>query len=227
MATITVSRQYGSGGDEIAIRVAEMLGYRYFDKELIAQAADEVGLKLSEVVDFSEDNYQAQGFMERLLGTSRKVAPQGQEVGLRSDRYPMPKSAAELPQAVAELDEASWIHLVRESIRAAHAQGNIVIVGRGGQAILREEPGVLHVRIQAGLEIRARRIFERGNFSWGGARELALKRDQASAEYLERFYNIDWADSYLYDLVINTSKLDPEAAAHIVVKAVEGMPQSE
>ena len=65
------------------------------------------------------------------------------------------------------------------------------------------------------------RVFDRGNFNWGGARELALKRDRASAEYLKRFYQIDWTDPNLYDLVINTDRLDVEGAAQVIVKAAE------
>lgn len=58
MAVITISRPYGSGGDEIAVRVCEMLGYRYFDKRWMAQVAPEVGLNEGEIVDFSEDQHR-------------------------------------------------------------------------------------------------------------------------------------------------------------------------
>jgi cytidylate kinase len=55
MAVITISRQYGSPGNEIAVRVCEILGYHYFDKRLMAQVASEVGLSEQEIVDFSEE----------------------------------------------------------------------------------------------------------------------------------------------------------------------------
>src|SRR5512142_1927322 len=67
MATVTISREYGSGGDEIASKVCEILGYRYFDKALMAQLVTETGLSESEMVDFWEDNYKARSFMDRLL----------------------------------------------------------------------------------------------------------------------------------------------------------------
>src|SRR5688572_12664634 len=71
MTVITISRQYGSGGDVIAARTCEMLGYRYFDKRLMADVALDVGLSPTEIVDFSEDNYRVRGFLERLLGGGR------------------------------------------------------------------------------------------------------------------------------------------------------------
>ena len=67
MAVITFSRQYGSGGNEIAVRVSEQLEYRFFDKELIAQVASEEGILHGEKVDISEDNYKMRGFFDRLF----------------------------------------------------------------------------------------------------------------------------------------------------------------
>ena len=67
MAAITISRQIGSGGDSIAARVCEILEYQYFDKRLMTQVAEEVGLSERELVDYSEDNYTVQNFMDRLL----------------------------------------------------------------------------------------------------------------------------------------------------------------
>jgi hypothetical protein len=74
MAVITISRPYGSGGDEIATRVCELLGYRLFDKRMMAWEASQMGLTKDEIVDFSEDNYKVQGFLERLLRGPRVVA---------------------------------------------------------------------------------------------------------------------------------------------------------
>ena len=68
MAVITISRQVGSGGTEIAAQVCTRLGYRYLDKWLLSKTAAEVGLSEHEVVDFSEDQYQARTFLEALLG---------------------------------------------------------------------------------------------------------------------------------------------------------------
>src|SRR5688572_13553887 len=67
MTTITLSREYGSGSDHVVAHVCRALWYRYFDKMVMTRAAVEAGLQAHEVVDFSEDNYKLQGFLERLL----------------------------------------------------------------------------------------------------------------------------------------------------------------
>jgi cytidylate kinase len=125
---------------------------------------------------------------------------------------------------VAEPDEAKRITLIEAVIRVAYQHGNIVILGRGGQAILKDKPDVLHVRIVAPLDARAQRLHEQENFSLGGAQDIVIKRDQASAEYLKRFYDLDWADPALYDLVIDTTKLGLEGATQLIVAAVEHLP---
>lgn len=70
MAVITISRQFGSGGDELAVRLCEKLGYDYFDKRLMERVAVEVGLSQAELVDFSEENYKVRSYFERLMGRS-------------------------------------------------------------------------------------------------------------------------------------------------------------
>lgn len=218
MAVITISRQYNSGGDEIASKVCEMLGYRYFDKRLMAQVATEVGLSPTEIVDFSEDDYQVRGFLERLFGWgrgSRRVA----HVGTWTE-----DAGGTRVKEMMDLDETRTITFVQSTIQAAYRHGNVVIVGRGGQAILKGLPGVLHVQIQAPLELQSQRILEWENVSLAEARAIALNHDRATADYLKRFYNINWLDPHLYDLVINTHRLNIEAAAHLIVKAVSYLP---
>ena len=218
MAVVTISRRFGSGGDEIAGRVCELLGYRYFDKALMAQVATEMGLAEGEIVDFSEDIYEMRSFLERLFRTPRKIT---QLEAIPEDR---PGSVIAV---VEKLDEAHSIALVQSTIQAASNEGNVVIIGRGGQAILKDKPDVLHVRIEAPLDNRVQRLCDRANFSLGGAHDTAIKRDRASADYLKRFYDIDWEDSLLYDLVINTGRVDIEAAAQLIVKAVSFLPKKD
>ncbi len=218
MAVITISRRFGSGGDEIARRVCELLGYRYFDKELMAQVAADLGLAADEIWDLSEDTHEIRGFLDRLLRTPRKIT---HIEAIPEDR---PGSVIEI---VARLDEAQSMALVQSAIQAAYRAGNVVIVGRGGQALLKNQPDVLHVRVEAPLEARVERLCQRANYSLGGASEAAVKRDRTSADYLKRFYQIDWADPLLYDLVINTGRLGLEAAAQLIVRATSFLPKKE
>ncbi|MCE1255482.1 MAG: cytidylate kinase-like family protein, partial [Anaerolineae bacterium] len=73
MTVITVSRQFGSGGDEIVNNVCQKTGYHQFGKFQISQAAFEAGLSSPESIDYSEDNYKVKNFIERLFKRPARV----------------------------------------------------------------------------------------------------------------------------------------------------------
>jgi cytidylate kinase len=213
VAVITISRQYGSGGNEIAGRVAEMLGYRIFNKRMIARMASEVGLSDDEIVDFSPEDHKVHSLLERLFGGRRSPA-------VAQIRTWTEDTRGVQTEQTRELDEDEATALIRYALETAYERGNVVIVGRGGQAILMEMSGVLHVRIEAPLDARVEHLQDREGISVAAAQEMGTKRDKAAADYLKRFHGIDWSDPLLYHLVINTGKWDIEAAAHLIVNAV-------
>ncbi len=213
MAVVTISRQVGSGGDEIAARVCEVLGYRYFDKQVMIEAAAAAGLGEAEVVDFSEERYRVQDFLSRLLQSRPRTVRQ---LLVREEAHKLIDTLTS-----RQMDEAQCVDLIRYAITSVCEQGDIVIVGRGGQAVLQGKPGVLHVRVVAPLEERIYRLRERGV---SGVSELKLtiaERDRASAEYLKRFFGISWDDPALYHMILNTGQLALDAAARIIASAVE------
>lgn len=213
MAIITISRQVGSGSEEIASQVAKLLGYRHFDKRLMIKVAAEMGLSENEVVDFSEEHFQAAGFLDRLLGRHSQTV-------VRVSTRKRDSTGAET-LTMEQLDEAFCINLIETAIQAAYEQGKLVILGRGGQAILKNKPGVFHVRIVAPLDVRVRRIqAEKKGFTAEGARDWATEQDRKTAEYLKRFFGIRWDNPMLYHLVINTGKVEPWLAAKFIANAV-------
>lgn len=212
MAVITISRQYGSEGDEIAANVCQILGYQAFDKQLMAKVAAEAGLTEGELVDFTEDQHKVRGFLDRLLGSPRQIVTQTRSWG--EDRYGV------RTLDVKAIDVTESITLVQTVIRAAYGHGNFVIVGRGGQAVLRNEPGVLHVRIEAPLETRIHRVQLREGLTYELSRDAVAQRDRAAADYLKRFYGVDWSDSLLYHLILNTGRWGIESASRLIVDAV-------
>jgi cytidylate kinase len=211
MAVITVSRQFGSGGEEVAARLCALLGYRYFDKDLMEEVAHEVGLSPQEIVDFPEDEHRVSGFLGRVLRRSQNVR--------QMRAWTEDKHGARV-QAVTQLDAKQSIAMVRSLIQAACKQGDMVIVGRGGQVVLEGQPDVLHVRIQAPLEDRIQRVRQQEGLTREAAQELVVERDRAAADYLRTFYRVDWADASLYHLVINTGLCSIETSAALIVEAL-------
>lgn len=214
MAVITISRQFGSGGDTIAARVGELLGYPLLDKALMAEVANEVGLAPGQVVDFSEANHQARSILNRLLMRQAKVA----EVRTWTEDTKGVRQAA-----VEPLTEEQALSIVRGVMDAVARRGSVVIVGRGSQAALRDMPGTLHVRIEAPFDQRMHRVQAEEDVLPMRAERMIDERDRASQDYLRRFYGIDAWDPRHYHLVINTGLLDLETAAQVIVLAAQQM----
>lgn len=205
MAVITVSRQSGSDGDTVTRLLCERLGYRYFDKKLMAEMAEEIGLDPEQVVDMSADKHKARGFLERMFGSFQTPFgdPSGWTLSARHEAH-----------------AALSVERMRGIIEAAYEQGNVVIVGRGSQVALAGKPDVLHVRIVAPFETRVKRWQARSMLTEEEAQHRTRERDQAHIDFVQQFYRTDVADPALYDLVISTKKITPEGAVELIVEAL-------
>ncbi len=127
------------------------------------------------------------------------------------------------------LSEEAALSLARKAVEYACKLGDTVIVGRGGQVILRDEPNVLHVRVVAPLEDRILRVrgdprapnqpFERLIETRRAAHEKIAASDAISADYLKRLYGVDWDDPSFYHLILNTGLRTIEQAADLVIEA--------
>jgi len=223
MTVITISRQFGSGGDEVANRLCEVLGYHSFGKLQILQAAEGTSLSILNAIDYSEDNHEVQTFLERLFGRSPSTV---QKIAWAEN-----PSIATRPER-ADVQDLAVMGLVKRAIQAALKAGNMVIIGRGGQVLLKNTPGVLHVRIEAPMEIRAKRVKQQlkqageTRSEKGLARaasDLIAARDKASADYLKMYFSVDWDEPWLYHMVLNLGKLTIEQATTIIVAGVTSM----
>lgn len=222
MTVITISRQCGSGGNEIADLICRELNYHPFDKRLIEKAARDSGLSEQEIVDYTEDNYKVRNFLDRLFNRTQTLA---QATSWFEER--------DGTRRVVEhtLTEDMALILVQKAIRSAHRAGDVVLVGRGGQAVLKDEPDVLHVRIVASMEDRIQRLkqqLKERRQSYPGdislrrdAQDYIIEHDAASADYLKRFYNIDLNDAMNYHMVLNTSKVPIKDIVSIIIRAVQ------
>lgn len=218
MTVITVSRHYSCSGDEIVHRVCELCQYRYFDKQLIAEVAAETLAAAGGPIDFSEDQYRMPRFIDRLFNR----VPQQRIATAGASSAPGNRAGDQVA-----LDAETAIELERAAIKAAYERGHVVIVGRGGQAILQGMPGVLHVRIEAPLEWRIERLRGRTEYDYIAAKQVILEHDRAAADYVKRFYGVNSADPSLYHLVINCDLWTAAAAAELVVAAVKCLQSAE
>ncbi len=112
------------------------------------------------------------------------------------------------------------INMLNKCISALARCGNVVIVGRGGFAVLAGLSDVLHVRIQAPIPVRIRRLLEVPGIGDPGLAEQAVtKNDNLQQKFIKMVYGQDWDTAKAFDLVIDTGKIPPGLAAEMVVQA--------
>jgi cytidylate kinase len=197
MGIVTVSRQYGAGGLTVAAGVAESLGYRFADREIVEQAAARVGL----------DEDLADHLDERVPALVEKV---GLALAAAS-----PEFGLVAPPAADDRLLAEEIRHVLESMASA---GGFVVLGRGGQAALHDRPDAVHLLLVGDLPDRVARVMRSQALSEGQARDACRRVDAERAGYVRRFYGVDIADPLLYDAVLNTSRLGTDGAAEVGAK---------
>ncbi len=182
---VTISREQGSGGSEIARRVAERLGWKLIDDELVTDIArranvePELARRLDECVD---------SWFHRLM----KALWRGGYVGVASQ--------VESGEFDAETMAALWTRVIREAAEL----GSCVIVGRGGQCILHDRLDALHVSVHAPLELRVKRLRTLYPKESDPA-ALATESDRRREAYVRRHFGEDWKDYRLYHLILDSS----------------------
>jgi cytidylate kinase len=227
MPIVTMSGTIGSGAREVGQLAAEILGIDYVDRQIMVDAARRLGVSAEAVAERYE---HCASFRERLASMLRAFLERSAAAGvgdpliggeglavLLARSYA--ETGAEASGSAQELDDAVYIETVSAIIRELGQRGNIVIVGRGSQVILKELPNALHVLIQAPLELCARRIVERDQLTPEEASKKVHELSGGRAAFHRKFFKVDVNDPGLYDLVIDTSRLPYAAAAEIVALA--------
>ena len=197
---ITIGRQIGSGGLQVAKLVAAELGIDVYDKNLLMLTAKESGLA-PEVFDASDEKPGALGRFARLLGIRGSVYSESQMYSERS-----------------VISEDELFSLQSGMIREIAAKGSGVFVGRAADYVLREDPHMMSVFITADLEDRIARVAERRGVSDVEADRFIAEAERKRSSYYNYYTFKKWGDSASYDICLNSSLLGVEATAELIVE---------
>lgn len=196
---ITITRQYASGGSDIAQGVAAALKWTLIDNEFVDSVARRAGLPVAEVAQREE---RAPGLLERLARTLAIASPELFTGPAVSD---------------AERDEATIHRLTERIIHEAAAMGRVVLVGRGAQAILAQRPDALHVYVVGSKPWRVRFAVERMGVDPARAEKAVEETDRGRDQYVKTYYGRTRQDAANYDLVVSAERLGLDGAAAVVV----------
>ncbi len=220
MHAITISREYGSGGGEIAARLARRLAWRLVDHEVITQVAQELEIPETEAAAYDE---YVEGRIARILNSVRPIL--GSSALPTPTAYSLPSSGIGTSSSASlsspEARVRAFYDTQRHVVLAAANAGHVVIVGRGGQMLLADRRDVLHVRIVAPLAQCVAYVTRREGMDEAAARARIQMKDRARARYMQTQFHGNHEDPHLYDQILNTGVLDLDSAVDLICLALE------
>lgn len=227
MAIITISRQYGCGGEYVAERVAEKLKFRLLHKELIKIASILMSQDENKVKQFDEEQYSSmRSFMSKYFDLSMfsdllsktdysQIAdkPVKDVIKLDPETFFGKYSSDDI-----SLDSESFQSMMTKIVNKAADSINAVIVGRGSVCILENNPVALHFRLVAKIDDRVHWLSEREHITQQKAHERIEEIDMRKRKYFKHYFDRSIDDHWMYHGILNLSKLDIEEASNAIVE---------
>jgi cytidylate kinase len=199
MPVITISRMFGSGGSEIAARVARGPGWTLVDSAFVDGVAGRLGTTPAAVEAIEE---RVPTLAERIADAFAFGTP---EVVSASLTTPMPPT------------EERVLEVTRRLIDETLSRGPAVLVGRGAQAFLQTRDDAFHVFCAAPFEALVSRVAEREGLSRAEAEALVREKNHQRAQYVKKYWGRDWGSAEHYHLCIDTLWFGIDGSADLVL----------
>lgn len=227
MAVVTISGQAGSGARDVGRLAAARLQLDYVDQEILVEAARALGVPVETVV--SKDERTA-GLGERIATMLRRFLERSAAAGATDPTLGaggldvvLGRTYAEAAagEGLAEVTDKRYLETLCSVVRELAGQGDVVIIGRGSQAILKDWPGACHVLLVAPRQRRIEAIAQRDHVDVEEAARRLQAGDKGRADFHHKFFKINVDDPAHYHLTINTGRFSFEQAAELIAEAVQ------
>src|SRR6202049_896659 len=182
---LTVEREYGSGGGEIAQLLAKQLGWKLWDQDLTEEIAKLANCPKA-VVEIREE--RTDPLYYRLFKSFLRGSYEG---SLNAHKLNV-------------VDSESILKITERVVQHAAKAGNCVIVGRGSQHFLRNRPDTLRVFLYAPREDKVQRLLTRGK-SEKEAEQLVDTVDRERVDFIQKYFHAEWPNRAIYHTMINTA----------------------
>jgi cytidylate kinase len=197
---ITIEREYGCGGGEIAQKVAQHLGWKLWDQWLTEEIARLANCPKA-VVEAREERNDPLYY--RLFKSFLRGSYEG---SINAPKLNL-------------VDSETILRITRRVVEHAAERGNCVIVGRGSQQFLKNRPDTLRVFLYAPREDKVRRLLDRGK-NEQEAEELVDTVDRERADFIQKYFNVEWPDRSIYHTMLNTA-IGDEPVVHMILEFME------
>lgn len=197
MAILTISRMFGTGANELGELIAKRLGYTFFDNELIQMVAKQAKVSTDWVESMEKE---AGGKFQKFLSTL------------------VPKSLMDmiLSSDYGYLDEEIYTDMLNHVITKIADEGDAVILGRGGQYILKDRTDTYHILLVADLDYRINYIEQHFELMKKQAVLAVAMEDKRRVNLYRKFGKVDYNQTDHYHVVFNMSRMDTEKACDML-----------
>ncbi len=193
----TIGREFGSLGQLVGEKLAERLGIKFYDKELLQQAAKDSGF--CEEIFENHDEKPTNSFLYSLVMDTYSVG-----------------SYATAPFLDMPLNHKVFLAQF-DTIKKIAEQESCVIVGRCADYALANNPDVMNIFVHADLNDRIKLISKRMDITENKAKDLISKNDKQRSSYYNYYTSKKWGDSRSYDLTLNTSKISVDDCVDMII----------
>jgi len=201
MAAITISEEFGTESEKVAIQAAQSLGYEYIGKQLIAEIAKELHISESEAEVFRKT---AQSRILRFV-----------------DRFTCSIVKKVVDREHGCLDDKNYYETTKKLVENVYEAGDAIILGWGGQCLLKGRPNTLHVRLVKEDETKIKEVMQDKNLNHDTAMAFIEQDEGDLREYIKHYFNEDWNAAHLYDLIIDMEKNSVEKAVDLICDNVK------
>ncbi len=204
MATITISRQFGAGGRTLGGKLAKKLGYYYADDVMVKEVAQRMNVSPKEVRGFEKEG------ATNLMKILDKFLSGDYISRIISDKY-------------GYVYEDKYVDSVKSIVKGLHQEGNVVIIGRGSQYILKGEEDAFHILLVRDMDDRIGFIAEKYKMKEEEAKKTINRADKNRENFLGFFSeNGSHDDPLIYDLALNMNRVSMDKAVELVTDLISG-----
>ncbi|MDE2899469.1 MAG: cytidylate kinase-like family protein [Chloroflexota bacterium] len=234
MTVITLNGQLGGAAREVGMEVARILEIDYVDRVLLAEAAKRVGAPVAALEEKEEEDHSLGSRLTRLIQIAFERSAYSGDGGdpffgtgvdtLLARPYPEGESPEETPAAPSAptrlIDDSQFFQVLRAVMTDLAEAGNVLIMGRGGNMVLKDQPGALHVGVVAPLEFRIDLTMRNNDMERADAERYVMMEERARVSFFRRHFKAHPDDPHLYHMMVNPATLGIERAAQVVARAV-------
>ena len=196
---ITINRECGSGGRDIARRMGEILGLKVYDKAILEAICEKYHL----------DEKEIQRIKSKKLNLWDDLCQFYRQFGAVGDSYQTEGK---------KITSRELFYTEAQIMRNLSSQESCIVVGRTGFHIFKDDPDAIHIFLIADRDVRIKNVAEREGLDEKAAAKFADETDEARETFTKYFAGVSRYDARNYDLVINVSNFNTDEVASFLAE---------